>query len=178
MLNKFAKIMLVATSLAPVLGAFGMISYSSSHSIWMAARWFMCAILLLLLCWLVLLFAGRKGERESITFQSFRNVDQEVLTFLLVYLLPLIAKDSLPKFQIPVGVYVFLIIAWAVYHSNAFFFNPLLGLLGYHFYAVESRDGVPHVLITRGTIRVPLATLEVIQLFDHTYLVAENGRES
>ena len=178
MLNKPAKIMLVATSLAPVLGAFGMISYSSTHSIWIAAQWFLCAILLLLLCWLVLLFAERKGERESVTFRSFRNVDREVLTFLLIYLLPLIAKDSLPAFQIPVAVYVFLVIAWAVYHSNAFFFNPLLGLLGYHFYAVESRDGVPHVLITRDTIRVPSATLEVIQLFDHTYLMVDNGRES
>ena len=178
MLNKFAKIMLVATSLAPVLGAFGMISYTSNHSIWMAARWFFCAILLLLLCWLLFRFAETKGEKETLTFRAFKNVDREVLTFLLIYLLPLIAKDSLPEFHTPVGIYVFLVIAWAVYHSNAFFFNPLLGLLGYHFYTVETHDGVPHVLLTKDTIRVPSSTLEVIQLFDHTYLAVNNGRES
>jgi len=178
MLNKFAKIMLVATSLAPVLGAFGMISYSSNHSIWLAARWFLCAALLLFICWLILQYVTERGEKEPLTIRSFRNVDREVLTFLLIYLLPLIAKDSLPEFQISVSIYVFLIITWAVYHSNAFFFNPLLGLLGYHFYAVESLDGVPHVLITRDTIRVPSAELEVIQLFDHTYLVVGGRRKS
>ena len=178
MLSKFAKLMLVATSLAPVLGAFGMISYSTDHPMWITAQWFLGAILLLIICWCVLRFAETRGEKEHLNFESFQNIDQEVLTFLLIYLLPLIAKDSLPDIHTSVVIYVFLVIAWAVYHSNAFFFNPMLGLLGYHFYAVTTSDGVRHVLITKGTIRVPRATLEVVQLFDHTYLTSDTRRKS
>ncbi len=177
MLSKFAKMMLVATSLAPVLGAFGMLSYSIGHSIWVVGSWFLGALMLILLCWYILRFAETKGEKEILAFRSFKSVDREVLTFLLIYLLPLLARDSLPNINVPVVIYVFVVIAWVVYHSNAFFFNPLLSMLGYHFYAVETCDGVGHVLIARKTIRVPSATLEVIQLFDHTYLALSNGRK-
>jgi hypothetical protein len=177
MLNKLAKVMLVTTSLAPVLGAFGMISYSAGKPTWTTLQWFIYAALLLLLCWLVLKFAKSNIEKEVLSVNAIRNADKEVLTFLLIYLLPLVARDSLPVAKTEVTIYVFLIIAWAVYHSNAFYFNPLLGLLGYHFYEVTSIDGMSHMLIATKTIRKPSATLEVVQLFDYTYLATDKEAE-
>jgi MFS family permease len=165
--------MLVATSLAPVLGAFGMISYSKGEPTWAALQWFICAALLLLICWLVLYFAKNQIEKEVLTINSVKNADKEVLTFLLVYLLPLVARDSPPMAKTEVTVYVFFMIAWAVYHSNAFYFNPLLGLLGYHFYEITSADGMSHTLITTKTVRKAPVDLEVVQLFDYTYLAAD-----
>jgi len=170
MLNKFAKIMLVATSLAPVLGAFGTINYSNGKPIWQVLPWFICAVLLLIICWLLLIYAKKNIEKEKLNVNSSRNSDKEVLTFLIIYLLPLVAKDSIPDANIEVSIYVFLIIAWAVYHSNAFYFNPLLGLLGYHFYEITSSDGMPQTLITTNSIRKPSYEIEVVQLFDSTYL--------
>jgi hypothetical protein len=175
MLNKFAKVMLVSTSLAPVLGAFGMVSYSEGKPAWATVQWFVYAGLLLALCWLVLRFARTNGEKEMLLITSLRSADKEVLTFLLVYLLPLVARDALPVAKIETTIYVFVIIAWAMYHSNAFYFNPLLGLLGYHFYEVASADGMSHMLITGRTIRKPSGNLEVVQLFDYTYLATEKG---
>lgn len=176
MLNRLAKVLLVATSLAPVLGAFGVISYSVGDSILATVQWFIYAALLLLVCWLVLRFARANVETEVIAVKSIRNVDTEVLTFLLVYLLPLVARDSLPVAATETTIYVFVIIAWSVYHSNAFYFNPLLGLLGYHFYEVTSADGMSQMLITSNTIKKPSVDLEVVQLFDYTYLAT--GKES
>ncbi len=173
MLNRLAKVMLVATSLAPVLGAFGIISYSKGESAWATLQWLMCAAFLLLICWLVLYFAKNQIEKEILTVKSIKSADKEVLTFLLVYLLPLVARDSLPLAKTEVTVYVFFMIAWAVYHSNAFYFNPLLGLLGYHFYEVTSADGMSHILITTQTIKQAPVDLEVVQLFDYTYLTAD-----
>ena len=176
MLNRFAKIMLVLTSLAPALGAFGAISYSEEKACWSTIQWFIYAGLLLLVCWLVLRFAKANVEKEVLTVKAVRSADKEVLTFLLVYLLPLVARDSLPAATTETTMYVFLIIAWAVYHSNAFHFNPLLGLLEYHFYEVTSGDGMSQMLITRNTMRRPSVDVEVVQLFDYTYF--ETSKEN
>lgn len=92
---------------------------------------------------------------------------------MLIYLLPLVARDSLPVAKMEVTIYVFIIIGWAVYHSNAFYFNPLLALLGYHFYEVISNDGMSHMLVTRKTIKKPQKNLKVVQLFDYTYLAID-----
>ncbi len=168
--------MLVATSLAPVLGAFGIISYGERESLVPALCWFLSALLLVILCLLLIWFSRVHIERETLSLASIRNTDKATLTFLLVYLLPLVTKDAVPGSSAATTVYVFVIIAWAVYHSNAFYFNPLLGLFGYHFYQVTTRDGMEHVLLSTRTIRNPNQDLAGVQLFGYTYLdVGDEG---
>jgi hypothetical protein len=171
MLNKFAKFLLVATSIAPVMLAFGVVAYSEGKTGLAVWQWLVYAAGLTVICLLVLRFAKARIATESVSLKAVKSADKEVLAFLVTYLLPILAKETLDyKGSVLTMVYVLAIIAWTVYHSNAFFFNPLLALFGYHFYEVELADGMPSMVITRDVIRTTSKPITAVQLFDYTYL--------
>ena len=75
MLNRFAKFLLVATSLSPVLGAMAVSQFSLGKpwSAWLP--WLLAALLLVLLCWLLLLHAARSVQKQALTIGEFDNND-------------------------------------------------------------------------------------------------------
>jgi hypothetical protein len=68
------------------------------------------------------------------------------------------------------GAYILLIIFLVVSHAGAFHFNPVMGLLGYHFYSVKNKDGVSHLLISRPELRRPGQELQTVRLAHSIYL--------
>jgi hypothetical protein len=107
---------------------------------------------------------------EPLTTKKVRTADKEVLAFLLVYLLPLFTKDLIFTGNWVTPAYILGIIAFSVYHSNSFTFNPLLTLAGYHFYEVENENGMVYLLVTRKTLHRHDNALRVKQLADYIYL--------
>ena len=57
-------------------------------------------------------------------------------------------------------------------------FNPLLGLLGWHFYKVGTEEGVTYVLITKKELRSAKQCLTVGQLTEYIVIDIEEGRGS
>lgn len=172
MLSTVAKLLLVATSLAPVLGAYGMIALSENKTGWQLWQWFVYAGLLVVICHLILTFSRTQLERHQIQVRAVRSTDDEVLAFLLAYLLPLIAHQTIElSGKHWTTVYVFVLIFITVYQSNAYHFNPLLGILfRYHFYEIESTNGISSLLITRKTIRQPDQITDVVHVSDYMFL--------
>ncbi|MEY6431180.1 hypothetical protein ABC977_02025 [Thioalkalicoccus limnaeus] len=68
------------------------------------------------------------------------------------------------------GAYVLAIIFLVIAHAGAFHFNPVMGLLGYHFYAVKNGDGVSHLLISRIELRRPGRDVTTVRLAHGIYL--------
>lgn len=169
-LSKFAKLLFVATSLAPVLGAFGIVAWIREAPWLHVAIWFGSAAIALFICLAIMFFATQQLEKESLVIKSIKHADAEVLAFLLTYLLPLAGLQESVLTNVPVVAYVFIVIAWTVYHSHAFHFNPLLGVAGYHFYEVESTDGVCLMLVSRRAIRRSTLTTQAVHMFDYTFL--------
>jgi len=168
-MNKFGKLVLMLTSLAPILGAFAVNAFAQSNN---QAGW-LCltaGLLLVLICWLVLVGCRKVLSDEPLTTKKVRTADKEVLAFLLVYLLPLFTKDLIFTGNWLTPVYVVAIIAFCVYHSNSFTFNPLLSMAGYHFYEVENENGMVYLLISKTSIHRHDNTLRVIRLADYIYL--------
>ena len=171
MLSRTAKMILTATSLAPVLCAFGIAQIAQGKSFRETYGWFVACGSLVLLAFLVLEFAKRHLAIESLKVKKVKGSDREVLTFLLAYLLPLLARDSFDVSKnIYVTLYVFIVILLTIYHSNAFDFNPLLGMIGYHFYEVEAEDGMPFLLITRKSITKQAIDYQIVKLSDSIFL--------
>jgi hypothetical protein len=113
----------------------------------------------------------KNEEIQTLSVTSIRTADQEVLAFLVAYLLPLIAKDTLGiEGDIWTIGYVFVLIFVAIYHNNAYHFNPLLGLCGYHFYEIETEDGMSFLLVTRQTLRKQSLSTRAVQLTDYMFL--------
>ncbi len=188
MLNKAAKLALVATSLAPVFLTLWFVKLSSVwetampwlHNVanhWQSGSGYLLTALILSgLCFaLVWLSASRHGlERLPVKIKAVKTVDKEIVGFLLVYLLPLI-NQSQNTISVPVLVFVAVIFFFIVYNSHAYHFNPLLGVFGYHFYEVTIEGDITYVLITRQNITDCKNVSQVVQLTEYMILDANHA---
>jgi len=124
MLNWFAKTLLVATALSPMLGAVAINQIAQGRPWLHWVPWLISAIGLALVCWLLLVYAAHHGERHTFQIKEFEDKDKEVLAFLLTYLLPFLATEKLEfKGEWMTGAYIMAIIIVTIVHAGAFHFN-------------------------------------------------------
>lgn len=176
MLNKLAKLLLVSTSLSPILGAVvvNQVSRGVAWTSWGA--WLVVALLLVFICWAMLHYAATNIQKQPYIIQSFERSDQEILSFLLAYLLPFVSSENMAfTGEWLTGAYILGIIFLVVAHAGAFHFNPVMGLLGYHFYAVRNQDGVAHLLISKAELRRPGEEVDTVRLASNIYLHTGGG---
>src|SRR5690349_308142 len=175
MLNKFAKLLLVATSLAPILLTRAFVD--ALHGRWPEAAASVGAAAGLTALCLLLLSAARK-DAQLLDLHSPKTIqcaDTQIIGFVLTYLLPLAKPDSTPD-DVRVLGFVLLLLGLAFWNSNAYHFNPLLGLLGYHFYEVTFDSDIKFVLITKRTLYEARKLSGFVQLTD--YVVFEAKEQS
>jgi hypothetical protein len=171
MLNRFAKFLLVATSLSPILGAVAVNQYSLGKPISSWLPWLIVALLLVLICWGLLQYSAHNAQKHTVHIAQFESNDKEVLSFLLAYLLPFISsKDMAFEGQWMTGAYIIAIIFLVIVHAGIFHFNPVMGLLGYHFYGVKNSEGVALLVISRAELRRPSKDVEAVRLAHNIYL--------
>lgn len=171
-MSQVAKLLLVATSLAPAIGAFALNEGVKQH--WLIMTCLIVAALLLIgLCYLLKLYAEQNLQPKHLQITKVENTDKESLAFIIAYLFPILSGKfptlSEPEYWL-LSVYVFAIVGWTVYHSNAFHFNPILALFGYHFYEITADEGMKYLLIGRGCIRTQTPDISVVRLSDYVYL--------
>lgn len=171
MLNSLAKFLLVSTSLAPVLGAVA-VNQFAHHEHWTGwGAWLGAALLLVFLCWAMLRYAAKNSQKHLFHIKEFERNDKEVLAFLLAYLLPFVSAENMAFTGEPLtGAYILGIIFLVFAHAGAFHFNPVMGLLGYHFYAVKNGDGVSHLLISKDELRRGGKDVQTVRLAHGIYL--------
>lgn len=172
MLNIFAKFLLVSTSLSPLLGAVAVNQIGRGEPAWSYLPWLLVAVLLIVLCWGLLLYASKNAQQNVYRIKEFERNDKEVLAFLVTYLLPFLSTEKMGfAGNWLTGAYVLVVIFLVIAHAGAFHFNPVMGLLlRYHFYSVKNQDGVSHVLISRVELRRPGQEIQTVQLANNVYL--------
>jgi hypothetical protein len=197
MLSRFGKLIFVATSLAPLLIAYAidgcvrMIANPSAESLppasalppsagtsiqppfgwWYVAAMSGAGVALSLVCCRLIRAIRAGGQAMPIKTAEIKSADKEALTFLVIYLMPIISKDFIGINSNPLtAVYVIAVIAWAVYHCDAFCFNPVLALFGYHFYEVKNDEGIPYLLLTRQTLLQSKREYQVVRVSDYVFL--------
>lgn len=171
MLNGFAKFLLMSTSLSPVLGAVA-VNQVARHEPWQRwSVWLIVAVLLVGLCWALLRYAAGNAQQHQIQIKEFERNDKEVLAFLLAYLLPFVSSKNMAfSGEWLTGAYIFGVIFLVFAHAGAFHFNPVMGLLGYHFYSIKNGDGVSNLLISKAELRRPGMVVQTVRLTDGIYL--------
>ena len=178
MLNKFAKLSLVATSMAPIFLTLWFVEFSKSWD-WKYGGWYLLAALLLsLLCHGIIRLSVSEKRLESlpIEIKAVKTVDKEIVGFLLVYLLPLI-NQSQSTISVPVLLFVAIVFFIIIYNSHSYHFNPLLGFFGYHFYEVTIEGSITYVLITKRNITHCKSISQVVQLTEYMILEVKNGKQ-
>ncbi len=171
MLNRLATFLLVSTSLAPVLGAVAVNQFALRRSWYNWASWLIVAVLLTAICWLLLKYSTKSIQKDVFRIKEFERNDKEILAFLLAYLLPFLSsKDMAFTGEWITGAYIIVIIFWVIAHAGAFHFNPVMGLLGYHFYAVKDGHDVSYLLISKKHLNRTAVDIEAVKLANDIYL--------
>ena len=170
MLNNLAKFLLVLTALSPVLGAAAIDQFEHGEP-W--ASWSIClvviALLLVLACWALLKYAAKNAQRYVFHVKEFVRKDQEMLTFLFIYLLPFLRSGTFASDWL-MSIYILGILTLAIAHADAFHFNPVMRLLGFRFYAVKNQEGVTNLLISKKDLRQPNEEIQTVRLAPDVYL--------
>lgn len=171
MLSGVAKLLLVSTALAPVLGAVAVNQFAHNSRWFCWGGWLGAAVLLCLLCWAMLCYASKHVQKDLLHIKEFERNDKEVLAFLLAYLLPFVSAENMAFTGDPLtGAYILGIIFLVFAHAGAFHFNPVMGLLGYHFYDVKNKEGVSHLLISKDELRRAGKDVQTVRLAHGIYL--------
>lgn len=173
MLSRFAKLMLTGTSLAPIALVYAWVLHSDGKTA-MALGLVGLAIALVIVMVALLSYCRKHLERSKFKVTSIEAADREYITFILLYLSPLFTSqfgDLNWHVLVPTMIVFVLVISTGYgYH-----FNPLLGLLGWHFYKVGTEEGVTYVLITKKELRSAKQCLTVGQLTEYIVIDIEEG---
>lgn len=164
--------MLVITSTSPVLLTYTFILWIEDKSL---KKIFLILLLLLILVSIsILIIFISKRKLEVITFPitSIKTADSEVFGFFLAYLFPFISLTS-KKINEPVLIFILILFLLIIWGTHSYHTNPLLTILGYHFYEVETPGNVSYLLITRRDLRNTKDIDLVVQISEYMVLDIE-----
>jgi len=165
MLSTLAKLMLTATALAPVALVYAWVLFSDGY--WITSIALVSGAVVLFALMLFLLdYCQKNLERSEFKVTSIEAADREYITFILLYLSPLFTSEF-GDLNWNILIPTLIIFVLVVSTGYGYHFNPLLGLLGWHFYKVNTVEGVSYVLITKKELRSASHCLKVGQLTEY-----------
>lgn len=174
MISGLAKAFLALSSLAPVLVGYGILAACDEKPWWLYGGLFSVAGGLVLLGYCLPKLALERIAAKQLDLKSVKDADKEVLAFLITYLLPLVGKPTLGlETHYLLALYVFIVIFITILHTNAFTFNPLLAMLGYHFFDVETEEGTKYLLLTKKSLNGQKHVLHAVKLSPYVFLEGE-----
>ncbi|MEO0233902.1 MAG: hypothetical protein ABIN11_02320 [candidate division WOR-3 bacterium] len=167
MFSKFIHVILVTTSLSPVLLTLWFKSFSKSWNFREGILYFILAIILLFILKLIIDLAKIKLEIIPVSIKEISIADNESVIFIFTYLIPLLG--------IEIHMVLFLLVLFfiIVLTINIYHFNPLLSLLGYHQYEIKLVEGSTFILITRKMLINSKQIKNVVQLTNYILLEKE-----
>lgn len=172
MLSGLARMLLTASAIAPISATYAWVAYSQDEKT-IAAIAVLIGIVAFLACVLVLGMAKSHLEVLEFSSDAIEPADSENVGFMLVYLLPLFT-DKINTLNWSLWVPMTFIFALTTATGFGYHFNPLLGLLRWHFYKITSKSGVTYVLITKKHIRAAGKVIRVGQLTEYILLDLED----
>ena len=103
---------------------------------------FMVALILISFMSVCMLKKG-KGSREKV-IKDLENPDDTVLSYIMTYIIPLIANGDNSKEVYIVNILLFILIGYIYLRLNLIYLNPLWAMFGYIIY----RDADKEIVIT------------------------------
>lgn len=176
MLSYLARLVLILTSLSPFAGAVALRLALVGKSPWHWGPWVVGALASIGVCVWMLQRLESRPQEQRLSITTFERQDKEALTFLVAYMLPLLSVGADVPHGWAIYLYVLLVVALIVAHADAFHFNPVMGLLGYHFFTIRDDTGGERLLISRKPIRRSEQCVKATQLVEGVYLYKEPCR--
>lgn len=175
MLGKLVRILLALTAIAPLSVSLAYVFVTRENNLQFAViAAFVCLLLGAVAIW-VIEKAGRTLECLPVTIKKAKSADKEVIGFFVAYALPLLLRGGgvpdLGAWLLAAAMLLFVL--WSTHSMQV---NPVLGIFGFHFYEVESEDGITYLLITRRRINSVRSIKSIVQLSEYGVLEANNHK--
>lgn len=164
MFNKIIQVILVSTSISPILLTFWFKEFSISWDFSSGIFYLLTAVILLFVLKIIINLAKEKLQVIEISVIEISNADKESIIFIFTYLIPLLNID------IPMLLFLLVLFFIIILTTNIYHFNPILGVLGYHQYEIKLKDGSTFILITKKTLFYSKQIVEVVQITNYMLL--------
>lgn len=173
MLGRLIRILFALTAIAPLSVSLAYIyAARESNLLYAGFAAAACIALGLLSLWIVNQ-AQSKLERLPIVIQKAKSADKEVIGFFVAYVLPLVFKgQSAP--ELGAWLLATAMLTFVLWSTHSLQVNPVLGMLGFHFYEVETRDGITFLMISRRKISNIKTIQHIVQLTEYGILEAQS----
>ncbi|MEQ5167447.1 hypothetical protein ABN211_01785 [Proteus terrae] len=168
-MNKLARLLLTASSIAPVCITLAFIGFVKD-SMWLVYSSVTVCVLSFISCMFFMHYANKNLTELTKNIDSISPANKEVTNYFISYLFPLLGTDSISS-DWKYSLFFYVSLLFYISFSENYNFNPLLSMMGYKFYEAEDDTGVGFVLISKEVIRdIKNKKFSVVQLTDYTYL--------
>ena len=97
---------------------------------------------------------SKTGTIFTIEIKEFSRRDQGLLSFIFIYLFPLIRSPSpLVLFDYIMYGFIFIVIVVIMTDIGSYNFNPMMRICKYKFYTIKDENNINALLVTKNTLR-------------------------
>jgi hypothetical protein len=177
MLSRFVRILFALTAIAPLSISLAFQFARSQNYAWAALAFALC-LGLGLLARAIIGLASSRLETLNVTILKAKSADKEVIGFFVAYALPMIFRGQPSSPDLIAWLFASAMLLFVLWGTQSMQVNPVLGVMGFHFYEVDTDGGVSYLMITRRKINNVLTIKRIVQLSDFGILEARYQQES
>ena len=124
------------------------------------------------------LLVAKRLEGVPLAAATNQRRDADVLAYVATYLIPFLTVNAVTlRSRLAVGVFIALIALFYI-RGEMYFLNPLLDVVGYRVFEVQTADGSAVILITKRRHIGDQASLRPVPLSDDIYWEPGHGSSS
>lgn len=167
MFSKFLELLMVFTSLSPVLLTLWFKELSKNWNCTDGLTYLVIVIILGIIAFIILKISHKKLQLLPIKIESISTADNEMISFIFAYLIPLL------EISYPILFFLIVLFGFIVLTTHSYHFNPMFNLFGYHYYKVSIEGGTTFILMTKKTLINTKQIKSIVQLTNYILLEKE-----
>jgi len=175
-INKLQKALWILSSGAPILVTFSIAWYVTQSTYMISAFFIAISVILIIIAAAIFYEVKTKLASLGLRAKKVTQNDKCIIGYILSYLLPfasIVFDKYNPYLFLGVALLIF-IVALVAYTPTA---NPLLFLIGYHFYDVETENGIGNYLvISKKAIRNKSELKKAIRVTEYLLIDVSGGK--
>ena len=135
----------------------------------LSVSWLLLIVISVGALWLVFNTRRSKGADDFQHIESYKSRDELITSYILVYIFPFVVLDYTSIANWLAFVIFFIVIGIIQTRSNQLYVNPILAIVGYQIYEIDTGDQIL-TLLTRDSFVATEPTVRTVELSNNVHL--------
>lgn len=166
-MNIILKMLFYITVFSPTIFIYGLALFKDSSTLLLGIYSVAASIILSLISWILIIMIQKRLGTMSIDIKKFESNDSALIPFWLTFGTPGILKIFDLKYFSELAL---LIVIFCGLSISYFQIHPILRLIGYRFYKIETENGMVATLITNRDIRNKNSIVKVSRIYEYLFI--------